>query len=144
MHRDLSLYNFRFYRTKDGIPIAVLIDFDLSSMTIDDLRKLGATSKHRTGTAPFMARHLLRDLHDVDDCLLEHLYVFDLESWFCIFLHMVLGCGKEVSAGHPLLDWFSRNLKRVLDAKGKVFAKGYDNRQSYLNLVSCSGYRQFI
>lgn len=130
------MYNFKCYQTEDGKWVAVLIDFDLSSILEDDLRKMGATSKHRTGTSPFMARHLLRDLHGVDDLLLEHLYVFELESWFYIFLHVVTGCVTVIPADHPLTEWHDRNWGTVLQAKTAFFSEGTEGYDAVFESVS--------
>jgi hypothetical protein len=58
LHRVLSLNNFKCYKAKpeDGWN-AVIIDFELSSMLDGEDRN--DTSKHRTGTTPYMAHSLL-------------------------------------------------------------------------------------
>lgn len=57
-----------------GIICGVLNDFDLSSYRDD----LGATSRHRTGTRPFMSFELLKN--DKEGRPPQHLYRHDLES----------------------------------------------------------------
>lgn len=51
------------YTTRDGKPWFVLIDFDLAVRVNDDGEPQGPTSRHRTGTLPYMAYELLEDVH---------------------------------------------------------------------------------
>ncbi|THH04311.1 hypothetical protein EW145_g5617 [Phellinidium pouzarii] len=54
LHRDISITNIAFYEDDEGNIIGILLDFDLAS-----LPHQGHDSRHRTGTAPFMAREVL-------------------------------------------------------------------------------------
>ncbi|THH00125.1 hypothetical protein EW026_g2350 [Hermanssonia centrifuga] len=64
LHRDISCNNI-MYEMRRGRPYFILIDFDFAAI-LDAKRKgrssVGATSKHRTGTLPFMAHELLQDM----------------------------------------------------------------------------------
>ncbi|PSS03723.1 hypothetical protein PHLCEN_2v3948 [Hermanssonia centrifuga] len=64
LHRDISCNNI-MYEMRRGKPYFILIDFDFAAI-LDAKRKgrssVGATSKHRTGTLPFMAHELLQDM----------------------------------------------------------------------------------
>ncbi|KAF5358716.1 hypothetical protein D9757_013032 [Collybiopsis confluens] len=78
LHHDLSMANIMYRREGDNV-YGVLNDFDLSSFRtrMDE----GPTSKHRTGTKPFMAYDLLDTAWDK-----VHRYRHDLESLFYIIL----------------------------------------------------------
>ncbi|THH04541.1 hypothetical protein EW145_g5443 [Phellinidium pouzarii] len=54
LHRDISITNIAFYEDDEGNIIGILLDFDLAS-----LPHQGHDSRHRTGTAPLMAREVL-------------------------------------------------------------------------------------
>ncbi|SJL12177.1 uncharacterized protein ARMOST_15599 [Armillaria ostoyae] len=73
IHRDISMGNIMWRRNRLGIICGVLNDFDLSSYR-DDL----ATSRHRTGTPPYMSFELLKN--DKEGRPPQHLYRHDLES----------------------------------------------------------------
>src|ERR1700742_295542 len=91
LHRDLSLQNFKCYETVKGSGDwkAVLIDYDLSIFLEEGGKSPGASSKHRTGTGPFMARELLADAPE--GVMVSHVYADELESWLYILLHVQLG-----------------------------------------------------
>ncbi|KAF5349062.1 hypothetical protein D9757_012207 [Collybiopsis confluens] len=82
LHRDLRMANIMYRREGDNV-YGVLNDFDLSSFRTH--MDKGPTSKHRTGTKPFMAYGLLRTDRDK-----VHRYRHDLESLFYIIL--ILSC----------------------------------------------------
>lgn len=52
------------YTERDGEDYFILIDFDLAVEVDDDGTPKGQTSRHRTGTLPFMAYELLEDMHN--------------------------------------------------------------------------------
>ncbi|KAF5365871.1 hypothetical protein D9757_011029 [Collybiopsis confluens] len=100
LHRDLSIANIMFRREGDQV-YGVLNDFDLSSL-LTRMDK-SPTSKHRTGTKPFMAHNLLNTEWDKG-----HLYRHDLESLFYIIL--IVSChysGPTTRAySLPYKAWF--------------------------------------
>ncbi|KAF5365891.1 hypothetical protein D9757_011027 [Collybiopsis confluens] len=100
LHRDLSIANIMFRREGDQV-YGVLNDFDLSSL-LTHMDK-SPTSKHRTGTKPFMAQDLLDLKWDK-----AHLYRHDLESLFYIIL--ILSCHytdpTTRTSSLPFADWF--------------------------------------
>ncbi|KAF5358715.1 hypothetical protein D9757_013022 [Collybiopsis confluens] len=98
LHRDLSMANIMYRRAGDNV-YGVLNDFDLSSFRtcMDE----GPTSKHRTGTKPFMARDLLHKDWDK-----VHRYRHDLESLFYIIL--ILSCHYSNPTTHAPNLQFSR------------------------------------
>ncbi|KAF5365887.1 hypothetical protein D9757_011030 [Collybiopsis confluens] len=101
LHRDLSMANIMFRREGDQV-YGVLNDFDLSSL-LTRMDK-SPTSKHRTGTKPFMATDLLNTEWDKG-----HLYRHDLESLFYIIL--IVSChytGPTTRASSlPYEKWFN-------------------------------------
>jgi len=94
LHRDLGLQGFKCYKVKDRWK-AVLIDHDLSTiLSADEERQ--ANNKHRTGTAPFMARELLKEAPP--GVMIEHVYAHELESWLYPYLYplkIYKGCAIE-------------------------------------------------
>ncbi|KAF8274785.1 hypothetical protein EI94DRAFT_1713047, partial [Lactarius quietus] len=95
LHRDISLNNLML-RKEGGNVYAVLNDLDLA-VNVDVQRP---SSKHRTGTKPFMAIDLLRGDPTA------HMYRHDLESLFYVLVWITTRFhnGKEI-ANPPLQDW---------------------------------------
>ncbi|KAF5365884.1 hypothetical protein D9757_011039 [Collybiopsis confluens] len=98
LHRDLSMANIMFRRKGDQV-YGVLNDFDLSSL-LTRMDK-SPTSKHRTGTKPFMARDLL-------DLKWDKGHLYRLESLFYII--PILSCHytdpTTRASSLPFADWF--------------------------------------
>ncbi|KAK0463593.1 uncharacterized protein EV420DRAFT_1264636 [Desarmillaria tabescens] len=82
IHRDISMGNIMWRRNLAGIICGVLNDFDLASYRSES----GATSRHRTGTRPYMAFELLKN--DKEGRPPKHLYRHDLESILYAILHL--------------------------------------------------------
>ncbi|THG93932.1 hypothetical protein EW026_g7428 [Hermanssonia centrifuga] len=62
LHRDLSCNNV-MYEVRNGKVCFILNDFDLATVVTDEGEPSAvASSKHRTGTLPFMAYELLKDM----------------------------------------------------------------------------------
>ncbi|THU81955.1 hypothetical protein K435DRAFT_872799, partial [Dendrothele bispora CBS 962.96] len=96
LHRDISMNNI-MVRKVDGKIFGVLNDLDLASRVTQEM---SATSKHRTGTRPFMAYELLDPKKSV-----PHLYRHDLESLFYVMLFLCCRYsldGKPVPSSDPL------------------------------------------
>ncbi|KAK0474731.1 hypothetical protein EDD18DRAFT_1298695 [Armillaria luteobubalina] len=112
LHRDISMTNV-MYRRRKGQVCGVLNDFDLSSF----YPLLESSSLHRTGTAPYMSRDLLKPA-DV-----AHLYRHDIEALFYVL--MMLCCRYEIGLSDkkpviqklkvqqgqkmPFAGWFNRS-----------------------------------
>ncbi|KAF8268560.1 hypothetical protein EI94DRAFT_1138878 [Lactarius quietus] len=98
LHRDISLNNLML-RKEDGNVYAVLNDLDLA-VSADPADVKSKSSKHRTGTKPFMAIDLLGRDPSV------HMYRHDLESLFYVLLWITsrFHDGIEI-ANPPLQDW---------------------------------------
>ncbi|THU76373.1 hypothetical protein K435DRAFT_771084 [Dendrothele bispora CBS 962.96] len=112
LHRDISMNNI-MVRKVDGKIFGVLNDLDLASRIT---KEMSATSKHRTGTRPFMAYELLDPKNVV-----SHLYRHDLESFFYVIL--CLCCrydldGTGMTAGSAYNEWFTGSAEIVSTLKG--------------------------
>ncbi|KAK0211856.1 hypothetical protein IW262DRAFT_1412093 [Armillaria fumosa] len=113
LHRDISMTNV-MYRRRKGQVCGVLNDFDLSSF----YPLLESSSLHRTGTAPYMSRDLLKPA-DV-----AHLYRHDIEASFYVLT--MLCCRYEIGLSDknpvihelkveqgqqtPFAGWFNRSV----------------------------------
>ncbi|KAF5349415.1 hypothetical protein D9757_013113 [Collybiopsis confluens] len=109
LHRNLSMANIMFHREGEEV-YGVLNDFDLSSFR--SRMDKDSTSKHRTGTKPFMAHNLLDTEWDKG-----HLYRHDLESLFYIIV--IVSChysGPTTRASSlPFKRWFDE-VDRIICA----------------------------
>ncbi|EKM51936.1 uncharacterized protein PHACADRAFT_212551 [Phanerochaete carnosa HHB-10118-sp] len=153
LHRDISYNNFMVQRRgADEAPLFILNDFDLATrVTPNGEPVAGPSSKHRTGTLPFMARDVLyglwwafekieeeeEDDDDDDDDEEEeeekqevlpvpyHLVRFDYES----LLYVALWCGfkcEEQSARHAgvrqqVVAWECGSYDELLHNKRGLF-----------------------
>jgi hypothetical protein len=93
--------------TLGGKYIGILNDYDLAAYRVGTDPKR-ATSKHRTGTAIYMSRMLLKD--PPKNFIVRHLYVFELESFFYILLFLALGYKYDIPANAPLVAWYNPTL----------------------------------
>jgi serine/threonine protein kinase len=95
LHRDISLDNLML-RKKGNKVYTVLNDFDLA-VSADVKSK---SSRHRTGTKPFMAIDLIHPDPTV------HMYRHDLESMFYVLVWITsrFHDGQEIS-NPPLQEW---------------------------------------
>src|SRR6185437_458619 len=123
LHRDLSLWNFKCYAV-NGKSIAVLIDYDLSAVLMHLEENRVATSKHRTGTTPFMARELLKK--PPDGVVVRHIFAHELESWLYTLVHVLLGYTNDTPEGDPLRNWALSDWDRVHIEKNDFFNEGVD------------------
>ena len=110
LHRDISIDNLMLRKQGDKI-YAVLNDFDLAVSA--DVKSM--SSKHRTGTKPFMAIDLIHPDPAV------HMYRHDLESIFYVLVWITsrFDNGQEI-ADPPLQEW-ADNDDRVLVEKKRSF-----------------------
>lgn len=105
LHRDLSVGNIMFRRENDEV-IGVLIDWDLA-IPLEPYALPDPSSKHRTGTAAFMALELLGN----EGAPIKHEYRHDLESfgWILIWCTFMLNFeGKVVPFKElypPIQEW---------------------------------------
>ncbi|KIK59150.1 hypothetical protein GYMLUDRAFT_202102, partial [Collybiopsis luxurians FD-317 M1] len=118
LHRDISMNNVMFRRIEGKI-YGVLNDFDLATC-IDDLDRT-PTSKHRTGTRPFMAY----EQHYINWNGPPR-YRHDAESFF--YLILILGCdysrpGKKVK-DPPFQAWINGGDEYLFDKKSILCTNG--------------------
>ncbi|KAG0699555.1 hypothetical protein DFH29DRAFT_1070617 [Suillus ampliporus] len=118
-HRDVSPPNMMYYRTKNGVLMGVLNDYDLSSLATTP----GPQGNERTGTVPFMALDLLSLQGQRGE--VEHLYRHDLESfmwvlaWVCLRYRNGVLLPRET---RPLDEWAT--LDAVACGEKKYFFMG--------------------
>lgn len=116
LHRDISYGNIAFYKSGDEY-VVVILDFDLA-MFID--RETGATSNHRTGTAPFMARELLYAMDP--DVNFTHDITHDLESTINLSVWRWSGyTPNDFPDEDPLKEWRKGPHDKMLEAKQGFF-----------------------
>ncbi|KAF5381483.1 hypothetical protein D9757_008133 [Collybiopsis confluens] len=119
LHRDLSMANIMYRREGDNV-YGVLNDFDLSSFRtrMDE----GPTSKHRTGTKPFMAYDLLDTAWDK-----VPRYRHDLESLFYIIL--ILSCHYSdpttQASSLPFKAWFDQTDDLIATQKYRYLGSAF-------------------
>ncbi|KAG0699553.1 hypothetical protein DFH29DRAFT_1014269 [Suillus ampliporus] len=122
-HRDVSPPNMMYYMTKNGVLMAVLNDYDLSSLAITP----GPQGNERTGTVPFMALDLLSP--EGQQGKVKHLYRHDLESFMWVLVWVCLRYRNGVllpSQTRPLDEWATADA--VVCGATKYFFLGH-----YLN-----------
>ncbi|THG98733.1 hypothetical protein EW026_g3510 [Hermanssonia centrifuga] len=86
LHRDISANNVMWEKQGDEV-VFKLIDFDYATAVDDEGRPASTTagSKHRTGTLPFMAYALVKDMADRHKATYEpviHMLCHDVESLY--------------------------------------------------------------
>lgn len=112
-----------------------MIDYDLAIFLLEDRSSPGASSKHRTGTGPYMARELLADAPE--GVVVHHVYAHELESWLYILLHVQLGCTNEIDQAREQLlkDWRSVSWQTISEKKQVFFCSDKDGFDKYLDAV---------
>lgn len=135
LHRDISGNNI-MYELRDGQHWFVLIDFDLAVLVDEEGKPLGPTSRHRTGTLPFMAVDVIKDMHlsqtMQDYKPIVHRVRHDFESlfWVCMWFgiktldpNMPNRKKKEEEdrCNEYLMEWETGKYNAIHSAKLKVF-----------------------
>ncbi|GJE88178.1 fungal protein kinase-like protein [Phanerochaete sordida] len=119
LHRDISFNNIMVLLDgPDGKPLFILNDFDLATrVTKDGQQVASATSKHRTGTLPFMAWEVLYDLYATHENVnaintnstAPHRLRYDFES----LLYVAMWCASQCEpVSKPLAHTFAAQAKR--------------------------------
>lgn len=111
LHRDISENNLIITDAEtEGEPRGVVIDLDLGKEL--DCGPSGA--RHRTGTMEFMAIEVLEGT--------AHTYRHDLESFFYVFLWVIIRYGHEGTTSLPrtsrLRDWYQGTYSQIAAMKG--------------------------
>ncbi|KAJ3559909.1 hypothetical protein NM688_g48 [Phlebia brevispora] len=133
LHRDISVNNI-MYEKRGDLYQFVLIDFDMAiQLPKDGASGYVATSKHRTGTLPFMAYELIADANEAtrnaigDWAPKRHLLCHDLQSlfWVSIWLMMslfrhCLEAKKQETALRTLREWETGTLAAISALKYKI------------------------
>ncbi|RSL99360.1 hypothetical protein CDV31_012226 [Fusarium ambrosium] len=108
LHRDISTGNIIIPDTKkEGEPRGMLIDLDLSKEVAD----LPTTSEQVVGTRPFMSIDLMK--HGQHSCL------HDLDSFFFVFLWVVICRDDEPSPESVLNGWSDGSFDQIVRRKAK-------------------------
>lgn len=108
LHRDISTGNIIIPDVeKEGEPRGMLIDLDLSKEVAD----LSATADQIVGTRPFMSIDLMK--HGQHSCL------HDLDSFFFVFLWVVICRDDEPSPESVLDGWSDGNFDDLARRKAK-------------------------
>jgi serine/threonine protein kinase len=90
LHRDISENNIIVTDAGgEGDPRGMLIDLDLAK----ELNSGPSGARHRTGTMEFMAIEVLEGR--------AHIYRHDIESFFYVFLWVIIRYGQETGGGLP-------------------------------------------
>ncbi|KAF7795530.1 hypothetical protein EIP86_006692 [Pleurotus ostreatoroseus] len=128
LHRDISVDNI-MYRMWRGKYCFILNDFDMAVvLNKDDGSPYTPSSKHRTGTLPFMAVSLVRDAYLLKTVLgwtpCKHLLRHDYESlfWVCLWCVLVLFMDSVPSATRKayratLRKWEGSDLQSIQGVK---------------------------
>lgn len=114
LHRDISIGNLA-YEIVNGKPRIIILDFELATRVDDEAR----TDEVRTGTAPFMAREVLKGFKSGYRHTLNH----DLESVYYISGWHIAGYrGYELPIidnvkSDPFRDWKYGTYQEMCQAK---------------------------
>ncbi|KAI9770965.1 MAG: hypothetical protein M1840_002669 [Geoglossum simile] len=110
LHRDVSVNNVIIADAESGEgPRGMLIDLDLAK----ELGSGPSGARHRTGTMEFMAIEVLKRK--------AHTYRHDLESFFYVFLWVIIRYGQNADRNLPetsrLRCWYSGTYQDIADMK---------------------------
>ncbi len=134
LHRDISVHNIMF-QMRGKKYYFILNDFDMALvLRKDDGSPYTPSSKHRTGTLPFMAAALVHDAHiymkDPKWIPTQHLLCHDYESlfWVCLWCALVLHMHSVSPSMQDIYisvvkDWEASSLFRVHAVKVALFGK---------------------
>lgn len=132
------------YEHREGCIYFILIDFDMATvLPIGDDASYVPTSKHRTGTLPFMAVDLIKDASmssKKGHIPVAHRLCHDFESifWLCLWCTLVmLSVGLEDSERNENLAivraWETAELKAIAFAKKCIRSEAFRSNQITLS-----------
>lgn len=131
LHRDLSILNLMYEDRGNGVIIGILNDYDLAIILNDDKSLPPPSSKHRTGTAPFMAYELLSAKGSI-----AHLYRHDLESFLYVLVWTAMGYEgfKPPKGVDPLEMWRGGDWSAIARDKNSFLTSRvtYSERKVYI------------
>ncbi|PSS30881.1 hypothetical protein PHLCEN_2v2578 [Hermanssonia centrifuga] len=126
LHRDVSKNNI-MYEMRDNKPHFILIDYDLAKEVIGlDAFRRSSTDTHRTGTLPFMAYELVKDMARYGEpghVPVVHRLRYDFESlfWVALWCAVKMPTGRDASedgALHKVVqEWESGPLTMLASYK---------------------------
>ncbi|KAJ3534418.1 hypothetical protein NM688_g7141 [Phlebia brevispora] len=154
LHRDVSVNNI-MYEKRGGMYYFILIDFDMAVvLPKDGNTPYTSSSRHRTGTLPFMAYELIRDAANTagkgDWKPIKHLLRHDFQSLFwvslwCILVLLTDGLSRDET--EALLSkaklWEGSNLEYVADHKQVLCTGDLFNQKIQLPPVA-EGLRRWL
>ncbi|KDQ12488.1 hypothetical protein BOTBODRAFT_176427 [Botryobasidium botryosum FD-172 SS1] len=112
LHRNISINNIAYRRRANGRVEGLVHDFDLAltgTVPTDANAAVASIQQHRTGTAAFMALHLL------DNPTRRHRRSFDYESLFYTMRWLVANHerGGATIKEKPLTDWYAGDTESI-------------------------------
>ena len=128
LHRDVSVNNI-MYEVRDGEPFFILNDYDLVSLQKPAGEDAKPSSKHRTGTPPFMACEVLSDLGSLnrgDRPFISHILRYDFESlyWVSLWCTMTMEPVEDATLKNliktTLSEWETGPFDRIASSKRSV------------------------
>ncbi|PSS17152.1 hypothetical protein PHLCEN_2v3210, partial [Hermanssonia centrifuga] len=156
LHRDISANNVMF-EIRDGAVKFIVIDFDLATTVDSEGEPFAApSSKHRTGTLPFMAHELLTDMSQPkppppDYQRITHRLRHDFESLFYLCLFCVFTMVKvedektRVTVAAQVTEWENSALKTIASVKRDLCMDSSGDRVGEFILpASCEGLRRWF
>ncbi|KAI9780023.1 MAG: hypothetical protein M1816_003194 [Peltula sp. TS41687] len=124
LHRDISKNNLIITdANSEGEPKGMLIDLDLAK----ELNSGPSGARHRTGTMEFMAIEVLEGT--------AHTYRHDLESFFYVFLWIVIEYGQEDGPGLPETSRLRRWYKGTYDEIAQI-KRGLMDKQAFKKILA--------
>lgn len=107
LHRDISTNNLIITdNEEERAPKGMLIDLDLAK----EVGSGGSGARHRTGTREFMAIEVLEGK--------AHTYRHDLESFFYVFLWVIIRHNLQYSPWESQLrPWYTGSYRQIADMK---------------------------
>ena len=128
LHRDVSVKNI-MYEVRDGEPFFILSDHDLFSLSKPNGEDAQPSSKHRTGTLPFMSCEILSDLGSLnrgDRPFIPHMLRYDFESlywvslWCTMAMETVEDANLKQAIRTELGGWETGSFKDIACGKKDV------------------------
>ncbi|KAJ3529931.1 hypothetical protein NM688_g7784 [Phlebia brevispora] len=143
LHRDISLSNIMYEKRGDYYHF-ILIDFDMAVVVPVNEASYTESSRHRTGTLPFMAQELICDAWTAlqrGTCWIpiKHLFRHDLESlfWNSLWASMMLPTkgltSKEIEKlVKGVRKWETGSLYNIAGTKEQIILKGLESNNIVL------------
>ena len=146
LHRDVSVNNI-MYEIRNGEPFFILNYYDLVSLEKPNGEDAKPSSKHRTGTLPFMSCEVLSDLGTFnrgDRPFITHILRYDFESlywvslWCAMAMETVDDANLKQAIRTKLSGWETGSFEDIAYRKKDVIA----SRQTFNELPMTPLYQQ--